>query len=132
MSYRVPGAKTSQPKRPKTEADVHLEPAPAPVVVGFPTVMDGWIVRWYATEDAANHGEQVISASRSGVTVHQDGALAESLRRDAEHVAGLIGDFYSDPFGLPKPHEPKPWEHYLTHVKPRFRDVEPITQEASR
>ena len=37
------------------------------VVIGNHTVMDGFVIRWYASEASATHGTEVISASRNGV-----------------------------------------------------------------
>jgi hypothetical protein len=42
----------------------------APIVVAFPTVMDGLVLRWYRTEDAWKRSTEVISASRNGVSIH--------------------------------------------------------------
>lgn len=43
------------------------------VVVSYPTVMDGTVIRWYRSDQAAIAGESIISASRNGVMSH--GAL---------------------------------------------------------
>lgn len=39
------------------------------IVTVTPTVMSGQVVRWFATESAAEHGTEIVSASRDGVTV---------------------------------------------------------------
>ena len=56
----------------------------------FPTIMDGTVVRWYASEAAAENGHEMASASRNGVVVDmapREVALAaydayEQLRAD--------------------------------------------------
>jgi hypothetical protein len=44
----------------------------APVVMVFPTIMDGTVVRWYRTVAAAENHRPVLSASRNGVMVHAE------------------------------------------------------------
>lgn len=39
----------------------------SPVVIRFPTVMSGIVLRWYRSVEAAEKGEEVCSASRYGV-----------------------------------------------------------------
>lgn len=41
-----------------------------PVVMVFPTIMDGTVVRWYRDEAAARYGHEMASASRTGVGVN--------------------------------------------------------------
>lgn len=67
-----------------------------PVVLVFPTIMDGTVVRWYRDVDAAKYGQEIASASRNGVGVNmapREVAIAaydahESLRRgeDVSHL----------------------------------------------
>lgn len=40
-----------------------------PVCVAFPTIMDGLVLRWYASVDAYVAGGELASASRNGVLV---------------------------------------------------------------
>ncbi len=40
-----------------------------PVVIVYPTVMDGTVVRWYSSASAAEYGSEMASASRNGVCV---------------------------------------------------------------
>ena len=40
------------------------------IVISYPTVMDGTVLRWYRDETAAEHGIEAMSASRNGVQVH--------------------------------------------------------------
>lgn len=39
------------------------------VCVAFPTIMDGLVLRWYASPDAYVNGAEMVSASRNGVRV---------------------------------------------------------------
>lgn len=39
------------------------------VVIVYPTVMDGTVVRWYRSAKAAEYGTEMASASRNGVCV---------------------------------------------------------------
>lgn len=41
-----------------------------PVIIVFPTIMDGTVVRWYLSESAAENGREVLSASCNGVMVN--------------------------------------------------------------
>lgn len=40
------------------------------IAIKFPTIMDGTVIRWYASESDAKAHNQVISASRNGVYGH--------------------------------------------------------------
>ena len=40
------------------------------VVTCTPTIMDGFVVRWYRSEAAAQMGNEIVSASRNGVRVN--------------------------------------------------------------
>jgi hypothetical protein len=99
------------------------------VVVDFPTIMDGYVVRWYAAEHDANHGDPIISASRNGVVKHTPGVAADALEALAMEVHDLIASWYGrHPAGCGAGSE-KPWQHVLTHRASMFRDVEPIARE---
>jgi hypothetical protein len=39
------------------------------IVIVTPTIMDGQVIRWYATRDAAENGDEMLSASRNGVRI---------------------------------------------------------------
>lgn len=39
------------------------------VVTTTPTIMDGYVVRWYASLTAADSGHEIMSASRNGVRI---------------------------------------------------------------
>lgn len=39
------------------------------VVIYYPTIMDGKVLRWYRSVEAAENGAEVVNASRNGVTV---------------------------------------------------------------
>lgn len=47
------------------------------VVIANPTIMDGLVVRWYLTIDAAQQGADVISASRN--RVYANGEITPEL-----------------------------------------------------
>lgn len=40
------------------------------IIIGFWTIMDGQVLRWYRDETAAENGDEIMSASRNGVRVH--------------------------------------------------------------
>jgi hypothetical protein len=42
----------------------------AMIVTATPTIMDGLVIRWYASERAEDRGSEVMSASRNGVRVY--------------------------------------------------------------
>lgn len=96
-------------------------PEKKPVVVDFPTIMDGYVVRWYADEDAANHHQEIINASRNGVTTVTPGRAADALTGEALQVHDLIHQWYAA-----GGRGEKTWAHVLTHRALLFRDVEPI------
>jgi len=91
------------------------------VVVEYPTIMDGWVVRWYRDEEQANHGDELISASRNGVVRLASSPLAMELEPIALEVYVKIKGHYRG-FGEGE----HPWADVLTHVHHMFRDVEPI------
>lgn len=43
-----------------------------PVVIRFPTIMDGIVLRWYRSVEAAEGHKEVCSASRRGVRWEKD------------------------------------------------------------
>lgn len=98
------------------------------VVCDFPTIMDGWVVRWFANEAAANNGRPIISASRNGVVKHTPGPDADQLEAVAMDVHDRIARWYG-PFGLPDHRATRPWSSVLTHVAHMFQDVEPIAKD---
>lgn len=56
-----------------------------PVSVITPTVQDGTVVRWYASLDAAEHHDEMASASRNAVEFYRDEIPARV--RDAAQAA---------------------------------------------
>ena len=44
-----------------------IESIPNPVVIRFPTIMDGAVLRWYWSIEDAEKGTELCSASRNGV-----------------------------------------------------------------
>lgn len=84
-------------------ADTVTPPVAARVVVIFPTIQDGTVVRWYRDEDACLDRAWMVSASRNGVLtrtfLHQipagvlDAAeaafyaLRANQRADLRHIA---------------------------------------------
>jgi hypothetical protein len=90
------------------------------VIIDFPTIMDGHVVRWYADEWAANQSEPVISASRERVQVHRASPLARMLREQADEVHRQIREYYD------KRSQVKTWAPILTHRARLFGDVELI------
>lgn len=75
------------------------------VSLAFPTVMDGTVVRWYASLDAAEHHDPVASASRNKVEFYRETVHARI--RDAAEAAHreLAADRHADV------------RHYTTHVR---------------
>jgi hypothetical protein len=71
------------------------------IVTISPTVMDGQVVRWYASEAAAEHGDSQMSASRHGVLVHCFLHLipAEHLA-EAQRLYGVLRDGGQVPDGV--------------------------------
>jgi hypothetical protein len=54
------------------------------IVIVTPTIEDSAVVRWYASEIAANLGHELVSASRYRVLFHGD------LGEDPEHAKELL------------------------------------------
>jgi len=88
------------------------------IVIVTPTILDGQVVRWYASEEAAQYGQEILSASRRGVQVEgflhdvPDDVLTQA--RDAHRVLAAGGDV----------------GHLATHRKERFGDLVPIPAAA--
>jgi hypothetical protein len=91
------------------------------VVIDFPTIMDGHVVRWYADEHAANHHDPIISASREAVQIHEPGPLATELLPQAEQVGRQVYVYYRE-----GGRGEKTWAPILTHRARLFGDVELI------
>jgi hypothetical protein len=91
------------------------------VVVDFSTIVDGYVVRWYASEDDANARHMIISASRNGVFVDRPHALTEQMEADAYDAHDLIADWYRR-----GGHDHKAWKKYVTHHRPFLGNVEPL------
>ncbi len=41
-----------------------------PVVIAYPTIMDGLVLRWYRTEADAVGGDEFMSVSRNGISIY--------------------------------------------------------------
>lgn len=54
------------------------------IVIAYPTIMDGLVLRWYASEEAAHASRPHISASRNAVEVYVLGELVETARPEAD------------------------------------------------
>lgn len=84
------------------------------IVTVTPTVMSGQVVRWFATESQAEHGAEILSASRDGVWVHTYLHLIAAEQLDAANAAyGRI--LRGEDVG-----------HLATHERGRFGVVSPI------
>jgi hypothetical protein len=80
------------------------------VVIITPTIMDGRVVRWYQSLNAAEQSNEIVSASRNGVRVEcfvsPDGVESlVALIREARKAADLI-------------RSGKDVSHLATHDKP--------------
>lgn len=97
-----------------------------PYVVAFPTIMDGYVLRWYGSESAALSGGEYMSAGREGVLVHTYlGNVDPEQLAVATEVADLLKRDYSA--GVTKAQE------IATHRRagPLFRpSLELIVREA--
>lgn len=60
------------------------------IIIAYPTVMDGLVLRWYASEEAARASLAHLSASRNAVEVYIEGELAEAARPEAERAYALL------------------------------------------
>ena len=101
------------------------EQTTALVVISTPTIMDGYVVRWYHSEESAIYGREFLSASRNGVRINgfvhevppavlaRATEIYERLRdnRGGEHVARSAAT------------------HHMAFLS---RDLTPIVQGASR
>lgn len=65
------------------------------ITVATPTIMDGLVVRWYASEQAALQVEPHVSASRNRVQIHIDGERAQSALPAAENAYRLLAADYN-------------------------------------
>jgi hypothetical protein len=71
------------------------------IAIVTPTIMDGQVIRWYVGKNAAENGDEMLSASRNGIRVfvylddvpdevmRQAKAAYDTLRRggDVRHLA---------------------------------------------
>jgi uncharacterized protein (UPF0371 family) len=92
------------------------------VVIEYPTIMDGIVVRWFASVKNGRGYEQIISASRNGVTKHIPGPAADMLETVAMEVHDQIHQRY---YGSSMEDE-RPWAHLLTHRDSSFGSVTPL------
>lgn len=84
------------------------------IIVASPTIMDGLVLRWYASEENARHIEPHVSASRNRVQVHIDTELSQDAVPDAEHAHALLRDGYDRNYERVKA--------MATHDHPMFSD----------
>lgn len=88
-----------------------------PVVLVFPTIQDGTVVRWYRDVDAARYGREMASASRNGVGVNHAPREVALAAYDAHELLRQRGDV----------------EHLETHRRAGFPsgDVVPVGDPAA-
>lgn len=89
-----------------------VSPVADPVVLVFPTIQDGTVVRWYRDVDAARYGREMASASRNGVGVNHAPREVALAAYDAHELLRQRGDV----------------EHLETHRRAGFPsgDVVPV------
>lgn len=75
------------------------------VSIAYPTVLDGTVVRWYASLDAADHHDPVATASRHGVEFLRD----EVHPRIQDAARGAHRELAANPDADVR--------HYCTHEK---------------
>lgn len=63
---------------------------PEPVVVRFPTIMSGAVLRWYYSVEDAEKGDEACSASRDGVLERADDTTPFEWLDEAQKVADLL------------------------------------------
>ena len=84
------------------------------IITVTPTILEGQVVRWYASETAAQFGDEMLSASRNGVrvVVYLDDVPDDimSQARLTYRVLAAGGDV----------------EHLATHRKERYGDLVPV------
>lgn len=84
------------------------------IVIVTPTILQGQVVRWYGSEQTAQYGQEMVSASRNGVQVpgflHDVPDDVMSQAREAYRVLAARGDV----------------GHLATHRKERYGDLYPI------
>lgn len=88
------------------------------VCIYFPTIMDGAVLRWYRTVEAAEAGNEILSASRDGIRVRgYIDDVPEPVMALARHVHRLLAADAGAPV-----------EHLATHRRKHLlgREVEPI------
>ena len=89
------------------------------IVIVTPTILNGPVVRWYASEETAQYGNELVSASRNGVRIEgylhdvPDTVLARA--QEAYRVLAARGDV----------------DHLATHRKQRYGDLYPIDAAAA-
>lgn len=88
-----------------------------PVIIVYPTIMDGPVVRWYLNEAAAEYGSDVLSASRSGVMVNGYLTAIPTEWVDAARSAyeAMSGDRRVDMYAL------------ATHRKSLRNEIKPVS-----
>ena len=86
------------------------------IVIRFPTIMDGPVVRWYMSMSAAHNGTDVISASRNRVYAHGD--ITPELFNAAWEIHQRL-----------KADDKAPTADVVTHTKGLFGgDIRPVVE----
>lgn len=64
---------------------------PKPIVVAYPTIKDGLVLRWYRTEKDATEGDEFMSVSRNGASIYCAAAeVPPEAAADAVRAATLF------------------------------------------
>lgn len=84
------------------------------IIIASPTIMDGLVLRWYASEAQALRVEPHVSASRNRVQVHVDTELSQDAVPEAEHAHALLREAYERNYERVKA--------MATHDHPMFSD----------
>ena len=91
----------------------------SPVVIRFPSIMDGAVLRWYFSVEEAEKGDDVCSASRNGVWERADETCPLEWVEQAHKVHDLLQRERNDA-------DTSAWE---THTERLFGPVEPIHKD---
>ncbi len=91
-----------------------------PVVIAFPTIMDGLVLRWYRSEKDATEGDEFMSVSRNGCSIYCSASeVPPAAAADAANALEL--------FRLGREDDVKAM---ATHRPTKFmgREIEPVSQ----
>jgi hypothetical protein len=53
------------------------------IIISFATIMDGQVLRWYRDQTAVENGDEIMSASRSGVKIY---GYVHEVHRELPHA----------------------------------------------